>query len=107
MAGDFQRTALWEASKFWYHARITALLDHGADPLRKDSKGQTPLDASMSEFRGIPLKIILRAIEDKGIQVYLTSLGQKAERAYCYEDRENRILKYLIQHQCRVMYPCA
>lgn len=107
MAGDFQRTALWEASKLWYHARITALLDHGADPLRKDSKGQTPLDASMSDFRGIPLKIILRAIEDKGIQVYLTSLGQKAERAYCYEDRENRLLKYLIQHQCRVMYPCA
>lgn len=89
MAGDFQRTALWQAAQYGRHARIAALLDHGADPLQKDSEGQTPLDASMSDYKGTSLKIILRAIEDKRIQVDLIGLIETAKEAF-YDQNETK-----------------
>ena len=61
----------------------------------------------MSDYKGTSLKIILRAIEDKRIQVDLIGLIEKAKEALYDENEENRLLKYLKQHQCRVTYPCA
>ena len=61
----------------------------------------------MSDYKGTSLKIILKAIEDKGIQVDLFGLIEKAKEAFYDQNEENRLLKYLKQHECRVMYPCT
>lgn len=104
---DMQRTALWWAATKWNHNIIQILLDHGADPLQKDKEGQTPLYESMSWYTGTPFKTILRGIEASGAKFDFTGLMQKAEKRISYEHEENRMVKYLVQHQYRVMYPCT
>ena len=104
---DMQRTALWWAVTKWNHNIVQILLDHGADPLQKDKDGRTPLYESMSWYTGAPFKTVLRGIEARGAKFDFNDIMQKAERRGYDEHEENRIVKYLLQHQCRVMYPCT
>lgn len=104
---DLQQTALWWTVNKWKHTIVSILLDHGADPLQEDSEGWTPLDESMSYYGGTSFKTILRLMEARGTQFGFTGLIKKAKRRRYGEHEENKLLKYLIQHHCHVMYLCA
>lgn len=104
---DMQRTALWWAAQNPGHTVVQTLLDHEADPLQKDKEGRTSLDESMSCYKGLLFKTVLRGIEARDAKFDFAGLMQKAERGRYYDHEENRIVKYLVQHHCRVMYPCT
>lgn len=106
---ESQQTALWWAVNRGDDIAVPILLDHGADPLHENINGRTPLDECVSGYNYTLLRIILRAMEARGVQYDLTDLMHKAEerRRRYHKHEENKLLKYLIQHRCRVMYPCA
>lgn len=104
---DMQRTALWWAAQNPGHTVVQTLLDHGADPLQKDKEGRTSLDESMSCYKGLLFKTVLRGIDARNAKFDFAGLMQKTERGRYYDHEENRMVKYLVQRHCRVMYPCT
>lgn len=101
-----QETALWSAAGKRGFQAVQILLDHGTNPLHKDRTGQTVLERSVPSPFGIRgLKAILKAMEERGIQYDLTGLIHKVEENLRPEKGDKR-LKYLVQHWCRMKYPC-
>lgn len=105
-----QRTPLSWAADGGSHETAKQLLEHGADPLSRDRRGKTVLHRAVIGNWNAGLKAILKTMEVRGIQYDFTDLISALESApkkkKSLEKRPDLTLKYVRQHQWRMMYPC-
>lgn len=104
------RTPLSSAADGGSYESAKQLLEHGADPLSKDRRGKTVLHRAIIGSWNAGLKAILKTMEARGIQYDFTDLISALESApkkkKNLEKRPDLTLKYVRQHQWRMMYPC-
>ncbi|KAI9045728.1 splicing factor 3B [Aspergillus affinis] len=133
-------TALVHAVKIGNCDAVDILLNHGADLLfriNKSEASETPLHQALVSQRSSCLRIILKAVEARGLQWDISPALREVRQ---YKDRPDpmdrellgpflndsaeailsgdialtgntspecaRLVKYLVQHYCRVKYPC-
>lgn len=105
-----QRTPLSWVTDGGSYESAKQLLEHGADPLSKDRRGRTVLFRTVIGNWNAGLKAILKTMEVRGIQYDFTDLISALESALkkkkSLEKRPDLTLKYVRQHQWRMMYPC-
>ena len=105
-----QRTPLSWAADGGSYESAKQLLEHGADPLSRDRRGKTVLHRAVIGNWNAGLKAILKTMEVRGVQYDFTDLISALESApkkkKSLEKRPDLTLKYVRQHQWRMMYPC-
>ncbi|KAK1140358.1 hypothetical protein N8T08_010415 [Aspergillus melleus] len=139
--GQSGETALVHAVKMGNCDAIDILLGHGADPLYRinnSEASETPLHQALVSQRSNCLRILLKAVEARGLQWDISAalcevrqykdrpdpmdrklLGLTLSRTSIYagdifdlpttgrtRPECKQLVKYLVQHYCRVKYPC-
>ncbi|OJJ29780.1 hypothetical protein ASPWEDRAFT_46543 [Aspergillus wentii DTO 134E9] len=105
MMDESDRTALSWAAQHRNKTVVEELLARGADPLLKDVNNKTPLHWAAFDGGRVVTRIILKALESRGIRF------DRLERLISNLEKDSRfdrdlILKQLRQHRWRMMYPC-
>ncbi|KAH8422724.1 uncharacterized protein LDX57_000479 [Aspergillus melleus] len=139
--GETGATALVHAVKMDNRDAVDILLNHGADPLYRinnSEASETPLHQALVSQRSNCLRILLKAVEARGLQWDISAalcevrqykdrpdpmdrrlLGTMLARTNNYagaifdspttgrtRPECKQLVKYLVQHYCRVKYPC-
>lgn len=85
---DLGVTPLWAAVALGHHHLVSALLEHGADPLRSSPTSQAPVDLAERLADDLSLELLLSAIGDTApsdrlvrARRHLQSLGRAGESA--------------------------